>query len=91
MSAAVVQGLIHFLAPARIFHETAAATADVPFLPAVLRCSFGFAPGDHARDRQDRLPLRRTVQVRFGSNPLAVARCTALCPVSRQQFMKDPS
>jgi len=27
------------------------------------------APRDYARDRQDRLPLRRTVKVRLGTNP----------------------
>ena len=45
-----------------MFHELPAATADMAVLPGVLGCSFGFAPRDYARDRQDRLPLRRTVQ-----------------------------
>jgi hypothetical protein len=35
------------------------ATEDTAVLPGVLGCSFGFA--------QDRLPLRRTVQVRLGT------------------------
>ncbi|MGB6380840.1 MAG: hypothetical protein WBG51_06690, partial [Syntrophobacteria bacterium] len=47
---------------ARIFHESLAATTDMAVLPGVLGCSFDYA--------QDRLPLRRTVQVRLGTNPL---------------------
>ncbi|MGB6378251.1 MAG: hypothetical protein WBG24_16180 [Syntrophobacteria bacterium] len=47
-------------------------------LPGVLGCSFDFA--------QDRRPLRRTVQVRLGSNP-AVSRD---CPVARPStFSRD--
>jgi hypothetical protein len=38
---------------ARIFHESLAATTDMGVLPGVLGCR----------------PLRRTVQVRLGSNP----------------------
>ncbi|MGB7032209.1 MAG: hypothetical protein WBF29_12285 [Syntrophobacteria bacterium] len=38
------------------------------------------APRDYARDRQDRLTLRRTVQERLGTNP-AVPRDG--CPVAR--------
>jgi hypothetical protein len=53
-----------FLFLTRQFHEWPAATADVTVLPSVLGCSFDFA--------QDRLPLRRTVQVRLGSNPPAI-------------------
>ena len=44
-------------------------TADMIVLQGVLGCSFGYAPRDYARDRQDKLTLRRTVQVRLGSNP----------------------
>ncbi|MGB6281117.1 MAG: hypothetical protein WBG91_12980, partial [Syntrophobacteria bacterium] len=47
---------------ARIFHEWPAATTDMGALPCVLGCSFDFA--------QDRRPLRRTVQVRLGTNSL---------------------
>jgi len=39
--------------PARIFYELLAATTDMAILPGVLECR----------------PLRRTVQVRLGSNP----------------------
>ena len=45
-------------AVARKFHEWPAATADMTVLPGVLGCR----------------TLRRTVQVRLGSNPLAIAR-----------------
>jgi hypothetical protein len=53
-------------------------------LRGVLGCSYDFA--------QDRRPLRRTVQVRLGTNP-AVPRDelpgdTPIFVVSRQQFMK---
>ena len=37
------------------------ATTDMAALPGVLGCPFDFA--------QDRRPLRRTVQVRLGTNP----------------------
>jgi hypothetical protein len=43
---------------ARIFHESLAATTDMAVLPGVLGCR----------------TLRRTVQVRLGTNNLAVAR-----------------
>ncbi|MBW2581638.1 MAG: hypothetical protein JRD00_12040 [Deltaproteobacteria bacterium] len=43
-------------------------------LPGVLRCR----------------PLRRTVQVRLGSNPLRLPGGTPIFVVSRQQFMKYP-
>ena len=49
---------------ARIFHESPAATADMAILPVVLGCR----------------TLRRTVQVRLGSNP-AVPRDG--CPVAK--------
>ncbi|MCK5656840.1 MAG: hypothetical protein KAI21_03310, partial [Deltaproteobacteria bacterium] len=39
---------------ARIFHESLAATTDMAVLPGVLGCR----------------PLRRTVEVRLGANPL---------------------
>jgi len=71
------------------------ATTDMAVLPGVLGCSFGFA--------QDRLSLRRTVQVRLGTNPAVprdgcpargasacAARGTPIFAVSRQQFMKYP-
>ncbi len=64
----------------RIFHEELAATADMTVLPGVLGCSFGFA--------QDRLPLRRTVQVRLGSNP-AVPRDG--CPVEQPSLRSRDS
>ncbi|MEJ2429191.1 MAG: hypothetical protein P8075_09760 [Deltaproteobacteria bacterium] len=35
------------------------------------RASLRQAPRDCARDRQDKLTLRRTVQVRLGTNPAA--------------------
>ncbi|MGB7065053.1 MAG: hypothetical protein WBF55_07885, partial [Syntrophobacteria bacterium] len=47
---------------ARTFHESLAATTDMAVLPGVLGCSFDFA--------QDRRSLRRTVQVRLGTNTL---------------------
>jgi hypothetical protein len=63
---------------ARTFHESPAATTDMAVLPGVLGCR----------------PLRRTVQVRLGTNP-AVPRDelpggTLIFVVSRQQFMKYP-
>ncbi|MEJ2430382.1 MAG: hypothetical protein P8075_15905 [Deltaproteobacteria bacterium] len=57
-----------------MFHESPAATADMDFLPGVL----GFCT------------LRRTVQVRFGSNTLWSPGGTPIFTVSRQQFMKHP-
>jgi len=61
-----------------MFHESLAATTDMAVLPGVLGCR----------------PLRRTVQVRLGTNP-AVPRDelpggTPIFAVSRQQFMKYP-
>ncbi|MGB6279999.1 MAG: hypothetical protein WBG91_07275, partial [Syntrophobacteria bacterium] len=62
----------------RIFHESLAATTDMAVLPGVLGCR----------------PLRRTVQVRLGTNPavrgtvarwhahLLRARCAPLSPAS---------
>jgi len=54
------------------------ATTDMTVLPGVLGCSF------------DRLPLRRTVQVRLGSNHLRLPGGTAISTASRHQFMKYP-
>jgi hypothetical protein len=65
---------------ARIFHESPAATTDMAVLPGVLGCSFGYA--------QDKLTLRRTVQVRLGTNTLRLPGGTPIFAVSRQQFMK---
>jgi hypothetical protein len=59
---------------ARIFHESLAATTDMAVLPGVLGCR----------------PLRRTVQVRLGTNTLRLPGGTAIFMVSRQQFMKYP-
>jgi hypothetical protein len=72
---------------ARIFHESLAATKDMAVLPGVLGCR----------------PLRRTIQVRLGTNPAVprdgcqargasacAARGTPIFVVSRQQFMKYP-
>jgi len=59
---------------ARIFHESLAATTDMAVLPGVLGCR----------------PLRRTVQVRLGTNPLWLPGGTPIFVVSRQQFIKYP-
>jgi hypothetical protein len=59
---------------ARIFHELLAATTDLAVLPGVLGCRL----------------LRRTVQVRLGTNTLRLPGGTAISTVSRQQFMKYP-
>ncbi|MEE8316678.1 MAG: hypothetical protein V3R70_09030 [Syntrophobacteria bacterium] len=50
------------------------ATADMTVLPGVLRCRI----------------LRRTVQVRLGSNPLRLPGGTPIFTVSRHQFVKHP-
>ena len=42
------------------------------------------------RQAQDRLTLRRTVQVRLGTNTLWLPGGTPIFVVSRQQFMKYP-
>ena len=60
--------------PARIFHESSAATADMAALPGVLGCR----------------TLRRTVQVRLRFNSLRFPGGTAIFTVSRQQFVKYP-
>jgi hypothetical protein len=59
---------------ARIFHESLAATTDMAVLPGVL----------------GRRLLRRTVQVRLGSNPLRLPGGPTIFVISRQQFMKYP-
>jgi hypothetical protein len=59
---------------ARIFHESLAATTDLAVLPGVLGC----------------WPLRRTVQVRLGTNPLRWPGGTPIFAASRHQFMKHP-
>ncbi|MCG6945182.1 MAG: hypothetical protein LJE87_07525 [Deltaproteobacteria bacterium] len=57
-----------------MFHELLAATTDMAVLPGVLGCR----------------TLRRTVQVRLGSNTLRFPGGTSIFTVSRQQFMKHP-
>ncbi|MGB7066978.1 MAG: hypothetical protein WBF55_17695 [Syntrophobacteria bacterium] len=42
------------------------------------------------RQAQDRLPLRRIVQVRLGTNILRLPGDTPIFAVSRLQFMKYP-
>jgi len=59
---------------ARIFHELLAATTDMGILPGVLECR----------------PLRRTIQVRLGTDTLRLPGGTPIFMVSRQQFMKYP-
>jgi hypothetical protein len=57
---------------ALMFHESLAATADMAVLPGVLGCR----------------TLRRTVQVRLGSNTLRLPGGTPIFAVSRHQFIK---
>jgi len=57
-----------------MLHESPAATADMAVLPGVLGCR----------------TLRRTVQVRLGSNPLRLPGGTSFSAVSRHQFVKYP-
>ncbi|MGD8382410.1 MAG: hypothetical protein PVJ11_09720 [Syntrophobacterales bacterium] len=57
-----------------MFHESLAATADMDVLPGVLGCR----------------TLRRTVQVRLGSNTLRLPGGSPIFTVSRQKFMKYP-
>jgi len=54
-------GIPSFESVARMFHEWLTAITDMAVLPGVLGCSF-----DRLRTSS---PLRRTVQVRLGSNP----------------------
>ncbi len=67
---------IHEIADlARIFHESPATTTNMSVLPGVLGCR----------------TLRRTVQVRLGSNPaVRLPGGTAISTVSRRKFMKHP-
>jgi len=67
---------------ARMSHELPTATTDMALRPGVLGCSFGLA--------QDKLTLRRTIQVRLGSNTLRLPGGTPIFMVSPQQFMKHP-
>jgi hypothetical protein len=57
-----------------MFHESLTTTTDMAVLPCVLGC----------------LPLRRTIQVRLGTNTLRLPGGTPIFGVSRQQFMKYP-
>ncbi len=57
-----------------MFHESLAATTDMAVLPGVLGCR----------------TLRRTVEVRLGTNTLRLPGGTTIFVVSRQQFMKYP-
>jgi hypothetical protein len=59
---------------ARVFHESPAATTDMVVLPGVLGCR----------------TLRRTVQVRLGSNSLRLPGGTPISAVSQRKFMKHP-
>jgi hypothetical protein len=65
-------GIFGTLIIARTFHESPAATTDMAVLPGVLGCR----------------TLRRTVQVRLGSNTLWLPGGTTIFTVSPQQFMK---
>ena len=60
---------------ARMFHESLAATVGMAVLPGVLGCR----------------TLRRTVQVRLGSNTLQLPGGTPIFTVSRQQFTEHPA
>ncbi len=57
-----------------MFHESLAATLDMAVLPGVLGCRL----------------LRRTVQVRLGTNTLRLPGGTPIFMVSLHQFMKHP-
>jgi len=59
---------------ARMFHELLAATLDMVLLAGVLGCRL----------------LRRTVQVRLGTNNLRLPGGRTIFMVSRDQFMKHP-
>ncbi|MEE8621762.1 MAG: hypothetical protein V3T37_06900 [Syntrophobacteria bacterium] len=74
MSHLYTHGQISYHRLARIFHESSATIADISVLPGVLGCR----------------TLRRTVQVRLGSNPLRLPGGTPIFTVSRRQFMKYP-
>jgi hypothetical protein len=66
---------------ARILHESPAATTDMAVLPGVL--GLAVLPGVLGCRT-----LRRTVQVRLGSNTLWLPGGTTIFTVSPQQFMK---
>ena len=68
------QNRMQSTAIARIFHESPAATTDMAVLPGVLGCQL----------------LRRTVQVRLGTNTLRLSGGTPIFMVSRRHFMKYP-
>ena len=55
-----------------MLHESPAATTEMAVLPGVLGCRL----------------LRRTIQVRLGTNTLWLPGGTPIFMVSRQQFMK---
>ncbi|MDH3803813.1 MAG: hypothetical protein OEU80_17215, partial [Deltaproteobacteria bacterium] len=78
MSNMALRGLCRFillaLRPARTFHALVAAPVDMTVLPGVL----GYRT------------LRRTVQVRLGSNPLRLPGGTPFSTVSRHQLVKYP-
>jgi hypothetical protein len=57
-----------------MFHELLAATLDMDVLPGFLGCRL----------------LRRTVQVRLGTNTLRLPGDTPVFMVSRHQFMRHP-
>jgi hypothetical protein len=59
---------------ARMFRESLAATLDMFVLPGVLRCRL----------------LRRTIQVRLGTNTLRFPGGTPIFMVSRHQSMNHP-
>ena len=61
----------------RMFHEWPTATVDMAVLPGVLGCSF------------DRLTLRRTVQVRLGSNPAVPRDGCQVAPPSNSRSLRS--
>ena len=68
------ESIAKIIALTRMFHESLAPTVDMAALPGVLGCR----------------TLRRTVQVRLGSNTLRLPGGTPIFTVSRLQFMKHP-
>jgi hypothetical protein len=57
-----------------MLHESLAAITDMAILPGALGCR----------------PLRRSVEVRLGTNTLWLPGGTLIFVVSRQQFVKHP-
>ena len=57
-----------------MFDESSAAISDMVVLPGVLGC----------------WTLRRTVQVRLGSNPLWLPGGTPISKISRRRYVKHP-